>query len=736
MLHRIAVTAIAAPRRILALAALALAAGAVFGVPAASSLSAGGFQDPSAESARATTTLMETFERGGMQLVFAVTDPSGADSAAARAAGEDIVGRLRTTPEVVGVMSAWTAPPGAPGLISADGRSGLVVADLSGGEDDAPRTAQRLADEVAAAVEARHGGVAVLAGGSAMVYAQINGQTLRDVVLMESIAIPLTFLVLVWVFRGLPAAALPVAVGALAIVGSLSVLRLVAMVTPASIFALNLTTALGLALAVDYTLLIVSRFRDEMADGADREQALITTMVTAGRTVLFSALTVALSMAAMALFPMYFLTSFAYAGVATVALCALAAIVVTPAAIMALGPRLDAFDLHRLLGARTRQRPTDQMFWYRTTRLVIRRALPIGAATTVLLLALGAPFLQVAWGLPDDRVLPTSASSRQVGDLMRAQFPGNAEAALTVVVPDADGLTADAFTDYARRASTLPGVPAVDSPAGTFVDGIRVGPPATGSGLERGVAFLTVASSTTLFTPESDQQLEDVRALPGPGGRAVELTGIAAINADTLTSITARLPAVLGIVAAVTFVLLFLLTGSVVLPLKALVLNMLSLTAAFGALVWIFQDGNLGALGTTPTGTLVANMPVLLFCIAFGLSMDYEVFLLARIRELWLASGRTRADNDESVAVGLARTGRVVTAAALIMAISFGALIAAQVSFMRMFGLGLTLAVLIDATVVRMVLLPAMMHLMGRWNWWAPAPLARLHERIRPSHAG
>ncbi len=205
---------------------------------------------------------------------------------------------------------------------------------------------------------------------------------------------------------------------------------------------------------------------------------------------------------------------------------------------------------------------------------------------------------------------------------------------------------------------------------------------------------------------------------------------MAKVNRDSVAAITARLPVVLGVIAVITFVLLFLLTGSVLLPLKALVLNSLSLTATFGALVWIFQDGHLGGLGTTPTGTLVANMPVLLFCIAFGLSMDYEVFLIARIREFWLASGRTRADNDESVALGLARTGRVVTAAALIMSISFGALIAAQVSFMRMFGLGLTLAVLIDATLVRMMLLPAFMRLMGRWNWWAPAPLARLHGRF------
>jgi uncharacterized membrane protein YdfJ with MMPL/SSD domain len=216
-----------------------------------------------------------------------------------------------------------------------------------------------------------------------------------------------------------------------------------------------------------------------------------------------------------------------------------------------------------------------------------------------------------------------------------------------------------------------------------------------------------------------------------PEGKPVQLTGVAQINRDSSSGITERLPLVLAAIAAITFVLLFLLTGSVVLPLKALLLNVLSLTAAFGALVWIFQDGHLGALGTTPTGTLVANMPVLLFCIAFGLSMDYEVFLVSRIREYWLSlPGKTRADNDEAVALGLARTGRVVTAAAVVMSISFAALMAAQVSFMRMFGVGLTLAILVDATLVRMLLVPAFMHVLGRWNWWAPKPLARLHDRI------
>src|ERR1700736_5641586 len=286
---------------------------------------------------------------------------------------------------------------------------------------------------------------------------------------------------------------------------------------------------------------------------------------------------------------------------------------------------------------------------------------------------------------------------------------------------------------------------------GTFVGGRPAGPPSAATGLKDGSAFLTVGSTAPLFTDASETQLDRLRAVSPPAGQQVRLTGVAQINRDSSESITSRLPTVLGIIAAITFVLLFLLTGSVVLPLKALVLNVLSLTAAFGALVWIFQDGHLGAFGTTPTGTLVANMPVLLFCVAFGLSMDYEVFLISRIREYWLQAGaagpatsdrvRTRADNDESVALGLARTGRVVTAAAMLMAISFAALIAAQVAFMRMFGVGLPLAVLVDATLVRMLLVPAFMHLLGRANWWAPKPLARLHERFgiseesKPDHA-
>ena len=746
MLHRIALMAIAAPRRILVAALLLMVGCGVFGIPVIQHLSAGGFQDPTSESAEATQLLVDKFGQGDMELVIGVTSGSGI-AGAARGVGTDIAAKLAESPYVGDVTSAWTAPPGAaPALISEDGTTGLIVAGITGGESDAQKHAKELTD----ALVSDRDGVTVRAGGTAMTYVQINSQSEKDLLLMEAIAIPLSFAVLVWVFGGLLAAALPLAVGAFAILGSMAVLRAVTLITDVSIFALNLSIAMGLALAIDYTLLIISRYRDELAEAADssrligsadRERALVRTMMTAGRTVLFSALTVALSMVAMVLFPMYFLKSFAYAGIAVVGFAALAAIVVAPAAIVLAGERLDSLDVRRLLRRMFGRpdpapKPIEQMFWYRSTKFVMRRALPIGFAVVALLLLLGVPFLGATWGFPDDRVLPPSASARQIGDQLRSDFAVDSATNVTVVLPDTAGVTPAALDDYAGELSRVDDVSSVSAPGGTFVDGARVGPPSAATGFADGSGFLTVASSAPLFTDASEAQLDRLHAVEPPAGRQVQLTGLAQINRDSAEAITSRLPLVLAVIAAITFVLLFLLTGSVVLPLKALVLNVLSLTAAFGALVWIFQDGHLGALGTTPTGTLVANMPVLLFCIAFGLSMDYEVFLVSRIREYWLVSGRTAPDvdphvrSDESVALGLARTGRVVTAAALLMSISFAALIAAQVAFMRMFGVGLTLAILADATLVRMLLVPAFMHVLGRWNWWAPAPLVRLHERF------
>jgi len=732
VLHGIARLGIAAPRRIIAVALLVMVGAGIFGIPVTKSLSAGGFQDPTSESWQAARLRSEMFDQGDMQMVIAVTSDAGVESLAARAVGADLVRQLRASPHVADVNSAWTAaPPAAPALISKDGKTGLIVAGITGGENGAQKHAKELADQL---VYDRDG-VTVRAGGEAMTYVEVNSQSEKDLLLMESIAIPLSFVVLVWVFGGLLAAAVPLAVGGFAILGSMAVLRAVTYVTDVSIYALNLTVALSLALAIDYTLLIVSRFRDELADGADRNEALIRTMATAGRTVLFSAMTVALSMVAMLLFPMYFLKSFAYAGIATVAFVAVAAIVVTPAVIALLDKRLDSLDVRRLVRRLRRRpepvhRPVERTFFYRLAKFVMSHAIPILLVIVALLGALGIPFLSAKWGLPDDRVLPVSASSRQVGDQLRTDFAGDPATNVTVVIPDVSGITPADLDDYAAQLSRVADVESVSSPAGTFVAGARVGPPSAATALRDGSAFLTVTSSAPLYSQASQTQLDGLQAVPGPGGRHPLLTGSAPSNSDTAHAVTSRLPIVLAIIAAITFVLLFVLTGSVVLPVKSLTLSILSLTAAFGALVWIFQDGHLGALGTTATGTLVVTMPALLFCIAFGLSMDYEVILMSRIHEYWLLSNRTAAANDESVALGVAHTGRVITAAALIMSISFAAMITAKVSFMRMFGLGLTLAVLGDATLVRMLLVPAFMHVMGRFNWWSTRLLAWLHKKL------
>lgn len=728
VLAGIAALAIRAPRRMIAIAVLVLVAMAAFGVPVAGKLSAGGLTDPGAQSSQARSVLASTFGQGDMPLLITVSSPDGANAAAARAVGTEIVQTLSQASTVATVSSPWTAPPSAAAsLISKDGTTGLIVAGITGGDNGAPKNAGVLMRKV---VHDRDG-VTVRAGGEAAMMLQITEQSEKDLKIMEGVAIPLSFLVLVWVFGGLVAASLPLAVGAVAIFGAMAVLHVVTFATDVSIFALNLAVALGLALAIDYTLLLLSRFRDELAAGAGRDDALRHTMVSAGRTVLFSAMTVALSMAAMVLFPIYALKSFGYAGVAVVAFASLAAVFVTPAAIVLLGDRLDSLDLRRWLRRPVAAvRPVEASPWYRLAMFSMRRAVPVSVLIVALLAVLGAPFLGANWGVPDDRVLPTSSSAHVVGDQLRTEFAADLARNLTIVIPDVKNVSAAELDTYAAALSEVPAVSSVSSPGVTFVKGAAVGPPTAATAVTNGSAFLTVTSTAPLYSHASESQLDLLQAVPAPAGRQVLIGGTPQINRDTAGAIGSRLWMVLAIIAVVTFALLFLMTGSVVVPLKALLLNVLSLSAAFGALVWIFQDGNLGALGTTSTGTLAISIPVLLFCIAFGLSMDYEVFLVSRIREFWLASGKSAADNDTSVALGLALTARVITAAALIMAITFAALSGAQVSFLRMLGVGLTLAILADATLVRVLLVPAFMHLMGRFNWWAPASLVRLHQRV------
>ncbi|MGH8859615.1 MAG: MMPL family transporter [Jatrophihabitantaceae bacterium] len=730
MLTRLADLGIRAPRRVLAIAGLLFVLAAVYGVSAAAHLSSGGFSDPGAPSSRAADVLQKTFRTGDANLILEVTAPDITTSQTARSAGLDLVAAVTRAPHTSQVLSYWTVPHAQAGsLLSKDGRSALVLARVDGSDSTAPK---RVA-EITAPLAGTHDGVTVHGGGFGNAFDQVNKQTTADLAKAEAVAIPLTVIALIWVFGSFIAALLPLVVGLSSIIGTMAVLRGLSSLTDVSVYALNMTTAMGLALAIDYSLFIVSRYREEIRNGTAPDDAVRRTMQTAGRTVLFSALTVGLSLAALMVFPVFFLRSFAYAGIGVVALATLAALILLPAMLTVLGSRVDAWDLRVFVRRLFRRpppvvKPIEQAFWYRFANRVMRRAVPVGLIVTAVLVSLGLPFLHASFGYPDDRVLPHSASAHQVGDDLRTRFTANAASTISVLANDISAAPS-AVGGYAERLSTLPGVTSVSSAAGTYVSGTQAAPgsPAMRSG---NTTYLSVRTSTD---PESDRAkalLTAVERIERPW--PVQLGGQAAVNRDSLSALGGALPYALVLIALATFIVLFLFTGSVVLPLKALVLNTLSLSATFGAMVWVFQEGHFGSLfnDLTTTGYLVPTMPPLMFCLAFGLSMDYEVFLLSRIREAWLDSDRTPADNTHAVALGLGRTGRIVTAAALLMAIVFAAMSTSKVSFMMLFGTGLTLAVVMDATVVRGMLVPAFMRLAGRWNWWAPRPLAALHARI------
>ena len=680
-------------------------------------LSSSGFTDPGSASAKAVTLLAQRFGTGEPDLVLVVTARSGnVDAAEVAAAGKALTKRLAAEADVVDVASYWSL--GSPSALrSSDGTRALVVARTDRGDNGRAAIAKRVMSDLQTTDSA--GPIKVQVGGVAAVYSQMSTTIQKDLARAESIAIPITLILLILVFGSVVSASLPLLVGGLSIVGAFLSLYVITLFTDVSIFAINLVTAMGLGLGIDYSLFIVSRFREEMARGADPDEAVIRTVRTAGRTVVFSGLTVALALSSMLVFPLYFLRSFAYAGIAVVAVAMTGAIVVLPAMLAVLKHRVDS-----LMVLRRSPLPSEDGVWARIARTVMRRPWPVALGVTAILLILGAPFLSVHWGQADDRALPESASVRQAGDLLRTQFTGRETASLSVVLP-----AASASTSYIATLSRLPHVSRVEGAAGSWVAGQQVSGPAadaakytarTGDG-----SWLAVVPTVDPFSGEGEQLVKSIRATKASG--AVYVGGVAADAVDTKHSLASRLPWALGIVAITTAILLFLFTGSVIVPVKALLLNTLSLTATFGAMVWIFQDGHLsGLLNFTPTGVLEMSIPILMFCIAFGLSMDYEVFLLSRIKEEY---DRTK-DNTLSVERGLQRTGWIVTAAALLLAIVFIAFSTSSVTTIKLMGVGVALAILMDATLVRGLLVPAVMRLAGDWNWWAPAPLRRLHNRF------
>jgi uncharacterized membrane protein YdfJ with MMPL/SSD domain len=689
---------------ILAAAAAFLVFGAVWGTTVFGQLVGGGFDTPGSESFRAAERAEQVFDRQvtDVAVVYSSEQRTVDDPGFANA----VQGTLDALPpgSVVRATTFWNT--GSPALVSTDRHSSVVLLQLAGHDAEArSQTYERIADDLEAP------GLDTYRGGEVALFADVQEQVSEDLARAEQLSLPVVLVLLVVIFGSLAAASLPLAIGGLGILGAFTVLNLISRATDVSIFSINLVTMLGLGLAIDYALFIVSRFREELAVAggtrSDVPDALGRTMATAGRTVLFSGLTVAVSLAALLFFPQVFLRSMGYGAIATVAIAVLAALIVLPALLAVLGPRVDALRLPRL----GRRRPTANGAWARVAHAVMRRPVLIAGAVIAGLVAVGLPFLRVEFGGVDARVLPEGTESRVAAERLAEEFPAAATNPIDIVLTGATPTQAQA---YAAELADLPGVSAATVTANAG-DAFRIMVTYPGSEIND-VSRGLVAAARDVATP--------------PGAEAL-VGGSVANQVDLLASIGDRLPWAALFVMAVTLVLLFLAFGSVVLPLKAVVMNVLSLSAMFGVMVWVFQEGHLAEwFGVTVTGAIDATQPVLMVAIAFGLSMDYELFLLSRVREEW---DRTR-DNTHAVADGLQRTGRIITSAALLLVIVIGAFATSGISFIAMIGVGLAVAIALDATVIRGLLVPATMRLLGHVNWWAPAPLRRLWERFGLDH--
>jgi RND superfamily putative drug exporter len=669
------------PGLIAVAAAMLGAVALVFGAGVAKSLAPFGFDDPSTESVKARKTIERTAGYDPDLVLTAIVRPYTRREVART------VATLRTEPAVAHVLTVYNTHDRA--MVSRDGHATYVVALFRPLDDEArDKTAKRIEKLFA-------GNANVRLGGGVIGYEQVGRTVEEDLVRAELIAFPLLLVLAFWVFRGLVAALLPPLVGALTILLSFLGLRLASAAMSLSVFALNLVTGMGLGLAIDWSLLVVSRYREELAAG---DGAVRRTIATAGRTVVFSALTVAAAMASLLVFPQRFLLSMGVGGVLVALLGGGVSLIVLPAVLALLGARVNA------LAPKRWQRPASgRGAWYRFSRFVMRRAGLVAAASAALLILFGLPFLRVHFTAADARVLPRSASARQVYEQLAADFRRTTTPFYVVL----RGRQGDVRL-FAGRVAALPGI-------------VQLGSPRE---LAPGVWKLDVSAGVDYLSSDSQRLVREVRALPTP--LDVEVGGGSAAFVDEKSSLASHLPLAIALVVVTTVLVLFLMTGSVVLPLKALLMNALTVSAAFGFLVFVFQDGRLRWLLGYPAAIGIDfTQPILLFAVAFALSTDYGVFLLSRIKEARDAG----EPNTEAVALGLQRTGRVVTAAALLFCAAVWTFATSRIVFVKQLGTGIGIAVLVDATIVRALLVPSLMRLLGDWNWWAPRPLRRLHRR-------
>ncbi|WP_280273468.1 MMPL family transporter [Nocardia wallacei] len=663
---------------------------------------AGGASDPSADSARVAREIEQIAPQADPNLFVLVSSPTGITDARVAAAGRALTERLGQIDGVTGVNSAWSVPLAA--LRSTDQKSGLVIAHIEGDEGAQDRVLADLRSRLPAA----DADIDVRLGGPVAVRAEVQSTIKSDLIKAELIALPLMFVVLLVVFGGLAAALLPIAVGVFSIVSTNALLKILSQVADVSVFSQNLTTAVGLGLAVDYALLMVRRFREESAAHGDVAAATRATVASAGRTVLFSGATITAVLAVLLMFPMYFLRSFAYAGIIVVAISMLAVLVCLPAAFELLGGRLTA--------PRSAPSRPERGYWAAWTRWVLRRPRLLTLATTAVLICLALPFGAVAYGTVDDRQLPPGAAIRTTHDMLRTDFEAGALPIANLVVPaHADPSDIGAL---AQELEQVDGVAAV-SPPPLLTD------PRTAALPTPATLLVTVKKGIEPTSTRGQAVVSEVQRLARDHG--VLVGGEIATLLDTKAAIGRVAPLAITLVVIVALLAVFLLTGSVVLAAVSVLVNGLSLTATLGAIVWIFQDGHLsGLLGFTPTGAIDTTLPILVVCIAFGLSMDYGVFVLARLTE----ERQAGVPHREAIVNAIQRTGGIITSAAVILTIVLAAIGTSQVAATKMIGTGVALAALVDASIVRLVLVPASLATLGSMTWWSPRLLNRLSARF------
>ena len=659
-----------------------------------SRLDSGGFNDPHSQSAKADAYLTSTFHVKDPALSLVLESKVSADDATTTADAMALEQAIAGEKGVTKTLSYWSAGH-APALLSKDGKSAYIFIYTAASD---PSSSKDVAKLIQDKYDGTYKSLRVYVGGYSLVNYAISTKISKDLAVAESISIPLTFILLIFIFGGLVASAMPLIVGVSAILGTFLILYLISLATGVSIFALNLTTGMGLGLGIDYSLLIVNRFREELHSGKSVDDAVAKTVATAGRTVFFSGLTVLVTISSLMFFPLMFLKSFGYAGVGVVFTAVFGALIPLPAILAMLGSRID-----KLVVRKSAITPREDGRWAKTARIVMKRPVPVVVGVLVILAIFATPIKNIVFSEVDSRVLPASNPAAVATAVSIDRFPGQSASPIEIIIPGGASKSAD-VTSYAEALGKVPNVVSVSEPSIVGSD-VRIS------------AVFSIGSRTT----SAQRMIEAVRAIPTSlkplvGGAAADFT-------DTQAGIARTLPWALGWIALTVLLLLFLYTGSIILPIKAVILNILSLGATIGALSWIFVDGHLTWLvgSFTKTGTIDTSMVILICVVTFGLSMDYEVFLLSRIKEEHDA-GKA---NIDAVATGLQRSARIITAAAVLLAVVFAVFLTSGVTSIKTLGFGVAFAILLDATLVRALLVPALMRLFGERNWWAPKALRR-----------